>query len=104
MDEIEKMEIASQPSSPAHSEHLPPCSGNCGAHHLCLDTGIEISEGRPNVSHIIRERVAAAGRTERILVIGCGPASLMDEVRNTTADCIRCEGPALELHCEQFGW
>lgn len=104
MDDIEKMEIESHPSSPAHSEHLPACSGNCGAHQLCLDTGIDISEGRPNVSQIIKEEVAKARRTERILIIGCGPMSLMDEVRNTTAACIQCEGPALELHCEQFGW
>jgi len=102
MDSIEKME--SQSSSPAHSEHIPVCSGNCGAHQLCLDTGIDISEGRPSVSQIIKDEVARAGRTERILIIGCGPVSLMDEVRNTTAACIQCEGPALELHCEQFGW
>ena len=97
--------IRSVPSTPAHSKHVTPsCPGNCGAHQICLAGDLEITEDRPDVKDIITREVEAAGRTERILVLGCGPPSLMDDVRDAAAGCIRCEGPAVELHCEQFGW
>lgn len=96
--------IRSVPSTAAHSEHATSCPGNCGAHQICLAGNLDVAEGRPDVKEIIAREVARAGRTERILVIGCGPSSLMDDVRNATAACIQCEGPAIELHCEQFGW
>lgn len=96
--------IKSVPSTPAHSEHVTSCPGNCGAHQICLAGNLDISEGRPDVKEMIRREVESAERTERILIIGCGPSSLMDDVRNATAASIQCEGPAVELHCEQFGW
>ncbi|SPN99531.1 related to ferric-chelate reductase [Cephalotrichum gorgonifer] len=100
--DIEK--VRSGPSTPSHAENITPCLGNCGAHQICLSSGLEITEGRPDVGKLIRAEVAKAERTERILIMGCGPPSLMDDVRNATAACIECEGPAIELHCEQFGW
>lgn len=97
--------VRSIPSTPAQSEHVTPsCTGNCGAHHLCLAGNLEITEDRPDVRKMIGSEIEAAGRTERILVLGCGPPSLMDDVRDAAAGCIRCEGPTVELHCEQFGW
>lgn len=103
-DDADLEKIKSVPSTPAHSEHVTACNGNCGAHQICLAGNLDISEGRPDVREMIRREVESAGRTERILVIGCGPSSLMDDVRNATAASIQCEGPAVELHCEQFGW
>lgn len=100
--DLEKMR--STPPTPVHNELMPACLGNCGAHQICLATSLDITNGRPDVKEIIRAEVAKAERTERILVMGCGPQSLMDDVRNATAACIQCEGPAIELHCEQFGW
>ncbi len=101
--EIEE-KIESSHSSVSHAERTTPCPGNCGAHQVCLNEGLEITEGRPDVGQLIREEVAKTARRERILVLGCGPVSLMDDVRNATAASIQCEGPAIELHCEQFGW
>lgn len=97
--------VRSIPSTPAHLEHATPsCMGNCDAHQICLAGNLEITEDRPDVREVIGREVEGAGRTERILVLGCGPPSLMDDVRDAAAGCIRCEGPAVELHCEQFGW
>ncbi|KAG5978792.1 hypothetical protein E4U55_005938 [Claviceps digitariae] len=59
---------------------------------------------RPNIDELIREAVGDTAAHERILVSGCGPAKLMDVMRETTADCIRSDGPSIELHCEKFGW
>ncbi|TEA13976.1 Ferric/cupric reductase transmembrane component 2 [Colletotrichum sidae] len=66
--------------------------------------GIPIRYGRPDVSKIIRDAVKDTPPDQRVLVMGCGPAALMTQVRNTTASSIRTDGPAVELHCEQFGW
>lgn len=59
---------------------------------------------RPDVSAILRSRITETPFEKRVLVLGCGPDKLMTEVRNTTAECIRGQGPSVELHCEQFGW
>ncbi|KAK1850894.1 ferric reductase transmembrane component 5 [Colletotrichum chrysophilum] len=65
---------------------------------------IPIHYGRPDVSKIITKAIEEAPANQRVLVMGCGPATLMTQVRNTTASHIRTSGPAVELHCEQFGW
>ncbi|TIC91629.1 Ferric/cupric reductase transmembrane component 2 [Colletotrichum higginsianum] len=65
---------------------------------------IPINYGRADVGEIIRRTINEATPDQRVLVMGCGPESLMTQVRNTTASCIRTSGPAVELHCEQFGW
>ncbi|KAF7561286.1 hypothetical protein G7046_g2853 [Stylonectria norvegica] len=59
---------------------------------------------RPDVPQLIRTAVEKTSKDERVLIMGCGPESLMTAVRNTTVDCIRRDGPSVELHCEQFGW
>lgn len=65
---------------------------------------IPIHYGRPDVSKIITKAIEETPANQRVLVMGCGPATLMTQVRNTTASHIRTSGPAVELHCEQFGW
>lgn len=63
-----------------------------------------IHRGRPDVAALIRGIIDETPVENRVLVLGCGPDGLMAQVRNTTAACIRCDGPGVELHCEQFGW
>jgi hypothetical protein len=60
---------------------------------------------RPDVADIIRATIIDETPVDRrVLVMGCGPDGLMRTVRDTSAACIRTEGPAVEVHCEQFGW
>ncbi|PTB69974.1 hypothetical protein BBK36DRAFT_151836 [Trichoderma citrinoviride] len=63
-----------------------------------------IRRGRPEMPALIRTIIEETPAEERVLVLGCGPDGLMAQVRNTTAACIRSDGPGVELHCEQFGW
>ncbi|KAK0615041.1 ferric reductase NAD binding domain-containing protein [Bombardia bombarda] len=63
-----------------------------------------IKPGRPDVASLIREAVTSTPANQRVLVAACGPDGLMRVVRNTTAKLIRGDGPAVELHCEQFDW
>lgn len=63
-----------------------------------------IKAGRPDAATLIREVVGSTPATQKVLVAACGPAGLMKVTRNTTASVIRADGPAVELHCEQFGW
>ncbi|KAK6851169.1 hypothetical protein PG987_000803 [Apiospora arundinis] len=65
---------------------------------------VPVEQGRPDIAALIRSAIATVGREQRVLVAACGPDELMKVVRNTTAECIALEGPAVELHCEQFGW
>ena len=67
-------------------------------------SGVPIRYERPDVSALIRRAVDETPAHKQALVLGCGPHALMKQVRNTTADCIRSDGPSVELHCEQFGW
>lgn len=63
-----------------------------------------IKSGKPDVPALIRTEIEQTPVEQRVLVLGCGPEGLMTQVRNTTAACIRSDGPGVELHCEQFGW
>jgi hypothetical protein len=63
-----------------------------------------VKSGKPDVPALIRAEIEQTPVEQRILVLGCGPEGLMTQVRNTTAACIRSDGPGVELHCEQFGW
>ena len=77
---------ASQAEAPSHMHSIP------------------ILYERPNVTGIIRGAVEDTPSNRRVLVLGCGPDGLMKKVRDTTASCMRSDGPSVELHCEQFGW
>jgi hypothetical protein len=63
-----------------------------------------IKSGRPDTASLIRDAVRTTPRNQRVLVAACGPDGLMRVVRDTTARLIVGDGPAVELHCEQFGW
>lgn len=66
---------------------------------------VPIMYRRPDVADIIRSTIIDETPVDRrVLVMGCGPDGLMRTVRDTSAACIRTEGPAVEVHCEQFGW
>lgn len=87
-------------TSPTESTRVPsvPMMARTHIH------GIEIAYSRPDISGIIGDEIDATASDKRVLVMGCGPEGLMRQVRNTTAGRIRTTGPAVELHCEQFGW
>ncbi|TLS24666.1 hypothetical protein PpBr36_08121 [Pyricularia pennisetigena] len=63
-----------------------------------------VTPGRPPAEVLIRSAVEATPADQRVLVVACGPDSLMRAARDTAASCIRLDGPEVELHCEQFGW
>lgn len=63
-----------------------------------------VKAGRPDAASLIRDAVKTTPRNQRVLVAACGPDGLMHVVRDTTAKLIVGDGPAVELHCEQFGW
>ncbi|KAH7266621.1 ferric reductase NAD binding domain-containing protein [Fusarium solani] len=65
---------------------------------------IPVMYGRPDVASLIHGAVDGVSSDKRVLVMGCGPRSLISTVRNVTAECITSDGPGVELHCEQFGW
>jgi hypothetical protein len=65
---------------------------------------LDIKAGRPDVPSIVREIVDKADDSDRIAVAACGPDGLMQITRRTVADCIRVDGPSVELFLEQFGW
>ena len=66
--------------------------------------GIPVAYGRPCVSDIIRGALDQMSFGQKVLVLGCGPESLMEDVRRVSARCIKGDGPSVDLHCEQFGW
>ncbi|KAI0005228.1 ferric reductase NAD binding domain-containing protein [Xylariaceae sp. FL0662B] len=65
---------------------------------------LPIIHGRPDTESEIRAAVRSLSNDKRVLIAACGPDSLLTIVRNTAASCITVGGPAVEVHCEQFGW
>lgn len=107
-----EMKAIKAPNQPARS--LSMTSGMDSASESELASPIEgidasirsvpINYERPRVAGLIESAITNTPRNESVLVMGCGPATLMKQVRDTTAACIRSDGPSVELHCEQFGW
>ncbi|KAI2624866.1 ferric reductase NAD binding domain-containing protein [Hypoxylon sp. NC1633] len=67
-------------------------------------TNLPIVRGRPDTETEIRNAVQSLGKDQRVLIAACGPNSLTRVVRDVAASYIRVDGPAVEVHCEQFGW
>ena len=79
-------------------------NGKVTATHSHIED-VPIIYRRPDVADILRATIIDETPVDRrVLVMGCGPDGLMRTVRDTSAACIRAEGPAVEVHCEQFGW
>ncbi|KAM0341393.1 hypothetical protein ACHAPU_010036 [Fusarium lateritium] len=66
--------------------------------------GTTVYLGRPDVVSLIKELVESTPSHKRVLVMGCGPKTLMSTVQNATSDCVMDNGAGIELHLEQFGW
>ncbi|KAF4342389.1 ferric reductase transmembrane component [Fusarium beomiforme] len=60
--------------------------------------------GRPNVNSLVKELIETTPSDKRVLVMGCGPWTLMSAVQSAAADCIMENRAGIELHLEQFGW
>lgn len=60
--------------------------------------------GRPDVASLVKELIESTPSVKRVLVMGCGPRTLMSAIQNAAADCIVENGAGVELHLEQFGW
>lgn len=60
--------------------------------------------GRPDIPALIQDVVRGAYGREKLLFAACGPSTMMDATRRSVAECITYDGPAIDFHCEQFGW
>ncbi|KAI1142538.1 ferric reductase NAD binding domain-containing protein [Hypoxylon sp. FL0543] len=67
-------------------------------------TDLPVIVGRPDTEAEIKAAVRSMRKHQRVLIAACGPDRLTDTVRNVAATCISVDGPAVEVHCEQFGW
>ncbi|KAI1438481.1 ferric reductase NAD binding domain-containing protein [Xylaria sp. CBS 124048] len=65
---------------------------------------VPVVYGRPDIEASVRDAIACVPVDQKVLVAACGPEGLLEAVRTVTARCINVVGPAVELHCEQFGW
>ncbi|KAM5381705.1 hypothetical protein ACJZ2D_002925 [Fusarium nematophilum] len=66
--------------------------------------GAPVHYRRPNVDDFVAQAVEGMASGQRILVMACGPAGLLKEVRRVTTKRMVSGGPHVSLHCEQFGW
>ncbi|KAJ3530721.1 hypothetical protein NM208_g9201 [Fusarium decemcellulare] len=66
--------------------------------------GLPVHYGRPDVSDIIARTVEGIASDQNLLVMGCGPAGLLREVRKSATSRMDYKGPRISLHSEQFGW
>lgn len=69
-----------------------------------IGSDIPILYGRPDVKSLIQTAIDDMTPDKRVLIMSCGPKTLITAVRNATAECVRVDGPGVELHCEQFEW
>ncbi|GKU01628.1 ferric reductase transmembrane component [Fusarium langsethiae] len=63
-----------------------------------------VFSGRLDIASLVKESVESTPSDKRVLVMGCGPKTLMSAVQNAAADAIMDNGAGVELHLEKFGW
>ncbi|KAJ4317700.1 hypothetical protein N0V84_007219 [Fusarium piperis] len=66
--------------------------------------GAPVNYGRPNVDDTVAQAVDGMATNSRVLVMGCGPNGLLQEVRKSTTSRMVADGPRVSLYFEQFGW
>ncbi|KAI8661062.1 FAD-binding FR-type domain-containing protein [Fusarium keratoplasticum] len=66
--------------------------------------GASVHYQRPNVNDFVAQALEGMAPGQRVLVMACGPAALLKEVRSVTTSRMVSGGPHVSLHCEQFGW
>ncbi|KAI5458720.1 hypothetical protein BGZ63DRAFT_427094 [Mariannaea sp. PMI_226] len=99
------------------SLRLAPTASRLTQHTLCsrlpwddasnvaeLDIKYGINYERLRVREAILGAIQHMGTNQRVLVAACGPESMMQDVRAATGDCIRSNGPSVDVHCENFNW
>jgi hypothetical protein len=86
----------------AHDKEADVKNGASGRSAMAMAREVVFYGVRPHVGRLIDAAIAATPADGRVLVLGCGPPTLMDAVRTGThiATC----GPGVELHMESFGW
>lgn len=65
---------------------------------------LPIHFGRPKVDDIVAQTIEAMDANSRVLVLGCGPPSLLQEVRQSTTCRMVPNSAGISLQFEQFGW
>lgn len=65
---------------------------------------VPINLSRPDIDSFVAEAVEGMAFHESVLVMGCGPSGLLQELRKSTTSRMGMGGPQVYLHCEQFGW
>ncbi|KAH7030765.1 ferric reductase NAD binding domain-containing protein [Microdochium trichocladiopsis] len=71
---------------------------------LALPPSLPLLPGRPDVAAYIKATISSVEPSKRVLVAACGPPLMLKTIRNAAAECVRGDGPSVEVHCEQFGW
>ncbi|RSL74063.1 hypothetical protein BHE90_014636 [Fusarium euwallaceae] len=66
--------------------------------------GASVHYQRPDVNDCVTQAVEGMTSRQRVLVMACGPAGLLKEVRSVATSRMISGGPHVSLHCEQFGW
>ncbi|CAG8983101.1 hypothetical protein HYALB_00004543 [Hymenoscyphus albidus] len=64
----------------------------------------DVVHGRPDIAAFVKDVVAKADKSERIVIAGCGPGGMMDSLRKVATGAISVNGPSVEYHSEAFGW
>ncbi|KAI2470946.1 ferric reductase NAD binding domain-containing protein [Annulohypoxylon bovei var. microspora] len=103
---------SSGPASSAATRYESDREEKDAAQHMDLPSAatsttnlnLPIRTGRPDTEAEIKAAVNSMTKNQRVLIASCGPDALSNVVRNVAASCIRVDGPAVEVHCEQFGW
>ncbi|CVL06717.1 related to ferric-chelate reductase [Fusarium mangiferae] len=60
--------------------------------------------GRPQVDDIVAQTIEGMPASSRVLVLGCGPPSLLQDMRQSTTSRMTPNGAGISLQFEQFGW
>ncbi|KAF5640792.1 ferric reductase like transmembrane component [Fusarium sp. NRRL 52700] len=69
-----------------------------------LILGIPIHHGRPDVDRIVSQTLEGVSANSRVLVLGCGPSGLLQDVRQSATSRMVTNGAGISLQFEQFGW
>ncbi|KAI1614880.1 ferric reductase NAD binding domain-containing protein [Exophiala viscosa] len=68
-----------------------------------LEHIINVKYGKMSTERVICEAMQGVEGHHRVLVVACGPTSLLDAVRDSVDHCEDKSGYSIDVHCEDFG-
>ena len=100
-ENITAVHSACKPQDAVENGEVQPLLGRVG--YISAKPAVNLEYKRMNVNSVVDDAMQGVQSHQRVLLVTCGPTSLMDAVRDSAASAERKWGHRIDVHSEDFG-